>query len=166
MNGAFVHLAVNHVPVVGVPIAFLLLLAGMTRKSRDIVQAGFALLVLMALVTVVAVKSGGPAAHTLMSTIQGIERSSIHEHAEAADYAVWGNLILGAFALIGLWLSGRAEGAPTGLTALILLGSLFMSTVCARVAHLGGLIRHPEIVTGYHAGAPTPAQASEDDDKD
>jgi hypothetical protein len=148
MNGAYVHLAVNHIPVVGVPIAFLILLSGMTRKSRDLIQAGFALLVLLALVTVVAFKSGGPAAHTIKD-VPGIERSDIHEHAEAADYAFWGNLGLGAFALFGLWLSRRPEGSPMGLTALVLLGSLFMSVVFARVAHLGGIIRHAEIESGY-----------------
>ena len=158
MNGAFVHLAVNHVPVVGIPIAFLLLLAGLPMKSRDLVRAGFFLLVLMALVTVVAAKSGGPAARRLMNSVQGIERSSIHEHAEAADFAYGGSLILGILALVGLWLSRRPEGSPTGLTVLVLLGSLFMSTVFARVAHLGGLIRHPEVTTGYQAPAVEPAQ--------
>jgi hypothetical protein len=152
MNGAFVHLAVNHIPVVGVPIAFLILAYGMVRKSRDQVQAGLLLLVLMALVTVVAFKSGGPAAGTIRS-LPGIERSDIHEHAEAADYAIWGNLILGALAFVGLWLSKGAEESPKGLTVLILLGSLFMSVVCARVAHLGGVIRHPEIESGFQAPA-------------
>jgi uncharacterized membrane protein len=148
MNGPFLHLAVNHIPVVGVPVAFLLLAYGMVRRSADVIRASLWLLVLMAIAALVAWKSGGPAAR-IVKDIPGIMRPNIHEHAEAADYAFWGALILGGLALVGLWLSRHGEGTPTALSALILLGSLFMSVVFARVAHLGGLIRHPEIKSGY-----------------
>ena len=61
MNGAYLHLVTNHVPVIGFPIVFLLLTAGAIRKSRDLVNAGLVGLVLLGIVTTVAWRSGGPA---------------------------------------------------------------------------------------------------------
>jgi len=149
MNGAYLHLAINHIPVVAMPICFLVLVTGALRKSHDLIQAGFAMLVLTALITIPVWKTGGPAAHTLFRYPGAtVERSAIHEHAEAAEYGLVGSGILGVIALFGLWLSRRPEGAPTLLVGMVILGSLFVSTIFARVAHLGGEIRHPEIESG------------------
>jgi hypothetical protein len=129
-------------------------LIGLLKKSRDLIQVSFAALVIVALITIVALKSGGPAARVLFhSGAQGVTRESIHLHAEAAEGAFKGMCILGAAALIGFFLTLRSGGPPTFLTLLILLGSLAVSVGLARVAHLGGLIRHPEI----DASAPSPA---------
>jgi hypothetical protein len=144
MNGAFLHLAVNHIPVVGLPFCFLLLAAAVLKKSRDLLQAGFAAIVLVALITIVAFKSGGPAAH-IVRDITGVTRESIHRHAEAADDVFAATEVLGAAALLCLWLVGRPRGVPNALTALMLAGTLGISIWLCYVAHLGGLIRHPEI---------------------
>ena len=146
MNGAFVHLAVNHIPVVAFPICFLILLVGALRKSNDLIQAGFIGLVLTALVGAVAWKSGGPAARTLFNTPGVVvPRDRVHEHGEAAEYGLIVGGILGVMGLFGGWLSRRPEGVPPAIVWLTILGTLFASVTFGRVAHLGGLIRHPEI---------------------
>src|SRR5437016_8282493 len=99
MNAAFFHLAFNHIPVIGVPFCFLLLTAGVGRKSRDLIWAGFVALVLVAILTIPAYKSGGRAAR-LIKDIPGIVRADIHEHAEAADDAFVALEGLGALALV------------------------------------------------------------------
>jgi fructose-specific phosphotransferase system IIC component len=146
MNGAYWHLVLNHVPVVGVPVAFFLLAAGLARKSRDLVQAGFVILILMGLGAYPVVKTGGMAAgmiHGLPEIVPG----SIHEHAEAADFGFWGCLIAGVISAIGFWQTRKTQQIAKKLTIVALIVSLWLSIVMARVAHLGGLIRHPEIVT-------------------
>jgi hypothetical protein len=146
MNGAYLHLAMNHIPVVGFPLCFALLTAGALRGSRDVIQAGFAGLILLAIITVPVWKTGGPAAHTLF-TYPGVtlNRQAVHEHAEAGEFGVISGGVLGVLALIGWWLSRRPEGTPKVLLILTILGALFVSVCMARIAHLGGLIRHPEI---------------------
>jgi hypothetical protein len=150
MNGAFVHLAVNHIPVVGLPFCFLLLSAAVLKTSRDLLQAGFVAIVLVALITIVVFKSGGPAAHVIHGMI-GVSRETIHAHAEAADDAFGATEVLGGGALLCLWLLSRPKGVPTPLTALMLAGTLGVSIWLGYVAHLGGLIRHPEIEAGVQA---------------
>lgn len=148
MNGAYLHLAVNHLPIILTPVGFLLLLAALIRKSKDLAQAGFVVLVLVALSTWVTTETGDMAAGVVRN-LPGIERARIHEHAQAADYAVWPAMILGALSLFGLWKAEKSGGVPRGLAILVLLGSLFLSTIMVRVAHLGGLIRHPEIAKNF-----------------
>lgn len=148
MNGAYIHLAINHIPVVGVPFAFFLFLIGYIRKSRDLVQAGFVVMILMGLGAYPIVKSGGMAAHVLRG-VPEITRESIHEHAEAADFGFWGAVILGIFSLAAFWVTKKTQMISKTWTLIALVGSLWLSTVMARVAHLGGLIRHPEVAKDF-----------------
>ncbi len=144
MNGAYWHIATNHVPVVAMPFIFFLLLGGVLRKSQDIVKASYVAAIVVALITIFAWKTGGPAAHVLKNYPE-IQRADIHEHAQAADFGLWSCEIVGVLAIIGLWL-GRGENRASRRWAyLVLVVSLWSSTVLARVAHLGGLIRHSEI---------------------
>ena len=159
MNGALVHLAVNHIPVVGIPIGFLLLAGGVLRKSRDLIQAGLVAFVGVALVTFVVYKSGGPAAR-IVRDMTGVTRETIHAHAEAAEDASVAIEVLGGAALLCLWLLTRPKGIPNALTALMLAGALGLSIWLGVVAHLGGLIRHPEIEAGVQA--PPGASSAED----
>jgi len=144
MNGAFLHLAVNHIPVVGLPFCFLLLAAAVLRKSRDLLQAGFAAIIVVALLTIAVFYTGGPAAH-IVRGMTGVTREHIHDHAEAAEDVFAATEALGGAALFCLWLLSRPRGIPNWLTALMLAGSLGISIWLGYVAHLGGLIRHPEI---------------------
>ena len=159
MNGAYLHLVMNHIPVVGMPLSFLLLLMGILRKSKELTQAGFAAIMLMALITIPVFKTGGPAAHVVRD-YPGIVRAQIHEHAEAADYAFSAVSIVGVGALIAFVLLWRSGSIPSWLGIVILFGAFVTSVIMGRVAHLGGLIRHPEIVSGAQppaAVAATPA---------
>ena len=163
MNGAYQHLVINHVPVVGYPIIFLILAAGVIHKSRDLVRAGLAGLVLLAIVSTLALRTGGPAAGVLFHYPNvTVVRQAVHEHAEAgekATYTAWG---IGVLAFIAFGLSIKNGSAPGALVILILLGALVVSVAYGRVGHLGGLIRHPEIEStpaAPPAGAQAPAPA-------
>ena len=143
MNGAYWHIATNHVPVIAMPFIFVLLLGGVLRKSQDLIKASYWAAIVVALITIFAWKTGGPAAHVLKNYPE-IQRADIHEHAKAADFGLWSGEIVGALAIIGLWLS-RAENRSSRWPYVVLVVALWSSTVLARVAHLGGLIRHPEM---------------------
>ena len=156
MNGAYLHLSINHIPVVGFPMSLIVLLAGALRRSRDLIQAGFAGVVLVAIITAPVWKTGGAAARVVRNYPGAtIVREQVHEHAEAGEFGAVGAGILGVIALLGWWLSRRPEGAPKALVALVIFGTLFVSSIMVRVAHLGGLIRHPEIMTSTESAPMT-----------
>jgi hypothetical protein len=161
MNAAFLHLAVNHVPVVGLPLIFLLLGAAAARRSRELAGAGFVGLALMAVASFAALKTGG-AAHEFMDSIPGVQHPLIHAHGHAARWAWYGVLALGALGLGGLAALRRSAAFPLALTAAAALGALIVSADMGWVAHLGGLIRHPEIASDFKPAA----SADHDDDHD
>ena len=156
MNGAYWHIATNHIPVIAMPFIFFLLLGGVLRRSADLVKAAYLASIVVALITVFVWKTGGPAAHTLRN-IDEVQGPDIHRHAEAADFGLWSSEIVGALALVGWWLSRGGKPTPRW-PWLVLVAALWSSTVLARVAHLGGLIRHSEIKSGPAAAAsPSPS---------
>lgn len=154
MNGAYWHIATNHIPVIAMPFIFILLLCGVLRKSQDVIKASYVAAIVVALITIFVWKTGGAAAH-VVKDLPGIQRANIHEHAAAADFGFWAAEIVGVLALIGLWL-GRRGNFSSRWGYLVLIVALWASTVEARVAHLGGLIRHSEI----RAAPATPASAT------
>src|ERR1035438_8318565 len=107
-NGAFLHIATNHIPVISLPLCVIWLGIGIARRSQELIKLALSFIVLTALVTIFVYQTGGPAAHVLHG-YPGILRSQIHEHAEAADDVFWAVEALGAAALLGLWL-GRQPG--------------------------------------------------------
>ena len=147
----FVHLVFNHIPVIGIPFAAALLAGGMIAKSRDVIVASFAAFLIVGLLTIPADRSGGPAAH-MIRQIPGIERSAIHAHAEAADKAFAGVLLLGLAGLIGFWMAKRGGPGATAYSSAVLFFAILVSAWLAWTAHLGGLIRHPEISSSFNPG--------------
>ena len=51
MSWAHIHLALNHGPVIGLPIVLLLLAWAIIRRSPELTKASFGLFVLLAIVT-------------------------------------------------------------------------------------------------------------------
>ena len=169
------HLLVNHVPVIGIVAAVLLLIWAMIRHNGEMKRTALIAFVLVGISAFVADSTGDGAA-SVARHIPGVERADIKEHSAAADYAKTCSLILAVISLVGLILSARKKEDP-GLVSVdhyvrhhhepnkwiviaCLLVGLFDMAILARVAYLGGAIRHPEMVSGYRAPASTVADSS------
>lgn len=144
MSWAHLHLALNHVPVIGLPIALLLLALALLRRSTELTKAAFALLVLIAAVTVV-VQLTGESAEELVENLPGYSEALVEHHEEAALIATVGMSILGLVAFAGLVLFRRASALPLWVGGGILLLGLLVGGVMGWTANLGGQIRHTEI---------------------
>jgi hypothetical protein len=171
LTPAHLHLLVNHLPVEGSIFATLLLIYAMIRNNAELKRTSLILLVIVGVTAFVADTTGGGAARVVRK-IPGTERAAISEHAKAADFAKIMSGITALVALGGLiaaWsrkervqvvsTNGnetiardyvRYHKAPhTAVVVLCLLLSLVSVSVLARVAYLGGKIRHPEINAGF-----------------
>lgn len=147
MNGAYVHLVLNHVPVVGLPLCWLLMVVGVWRRQHVLLAAALVGFVLMGAVSVPVFLSGDAAADRVRQWAT-IDRSVIHTHEEAGEGVAVAAGVLAAAALFGLWRLKTSGMLPKALLGLLLAGGLFVSCWLGWVAHLGGLIRHPEIGSG------------------
>ena len=144
MNWAHVHLMINHVPVIGIPGAILLLLYSLVRKSEEVKLVSFGLFVLIALMTL-AVYFTGEAAQKTVKTLPGVTENLIGQHEELADLALVLMEALGVLALAGLIFRRRFGSIPKLVVLLTFILSLIVAAVAGLTANLGGQIRHTEI---------------------
>ncbi len=148
MNGAYAHLLVNHIPVIGIPVCLAFFVAGWFRKNSETVKIALWGFVVMGVLSFVTLRTGGPAAKTLFD-YPGvtIDRAVVHEHAEAGEGACVGSSLLAALALAALYLMHKKGELPKTFAWVLLAGAVAVSAAMGKAAHEGGLIRHPEIST-------------------
>ena len=153
MNPIHVHLALNHLPIVGVPVGFILLQWGARSGSRELKRAGLAALVLSALAAF-AVFFSGEGAEKAAGRLAELPSALVELHEEWAEATLWAVSLLGAMAGWGLW-RGRRQGDPP---PRLVQAAAFLAAVCslmlARTAWLGGQIRHPEIQPDWRDSLP------------
>lgn len=149
MNWAHIHIAINHLPVIGIIPLIALLALGMWRKNRELERASLEMFVALALLTIPVYLTGSPASKQLQAL--GVPREKIHEHSDSADYALGGIEVLGALSLGALIKLRRRPLLPTKIAAGLLVIALFVLAIMARTAELGGKIRHPEIESSQTA---------------
>ena len=101
MSWAHIHLALSHVPVIGLLIVLLLLAVARLRRSTELTRVSYALLVLLAASAVVVYLTGEPA-EELVENLPGFSEAIVEEHEEVALIATIGTVVLGLVALVGL----------------------------------------------------------------
>lgn len=145
MNGAQVHLAVNHLPVVGMMIGFLVMFASFFLKNEVVKKTGLALLVFTA-ITVAPAYLSGEGAEEVVEGMPCISESLIHDHEESAELSLVFTAITGGVAALALFLGRKRNGELSKKTAVGAFAlSLVSVAMLVNTAHLGGLIHHPEI---------------------
>jgi hypothetical protein len=169
MTWAHLHLALNHFPVVGIPLGVFLLGFALYRRSRDLTLASFWLLAGLALVTLFVYLTGEPA-EELVEGLAGVSEPLMERHEAAALAATVATAILGIAAAVGLVRSRGGRSDPRRYATAVLLLALLASGVLAWTANLGGQIRHSEIrsasgeLIGNEESSAHPQPTGEDQD--
>jgi len=151
MNAPHWHLAINHLPVVGVFLVMLLLGYALVRGRGELYGVSLGALVLLALGTVPVFFTGRSADEALME-IPDVSDKLIRLHEAAANIAFIGVGVLGVVALAVLWFGRGLPHVSRGMAAIVFVLALAETALMGRAANLGGNIRHPEI----RATAPAP----------
>lgn len=163
MNGPHLHLVLNHLPVVGSVLVAVLLLVAIFRAEPAIRRLALVALLGVALLGFPAYFTGEPAEEGI-EHLAGVEEPRIEKHEDMAKVALAGLSLAGVIALAALVVFRRRE-IPTSLLVVALVVDLGAAALLARVATLGGEIRHPEIRAGTTAPpGPTDAAPRTDDD--
>jgi hypothetical protein len=168
MNGAHLHLILNHIPIIGGMGATLILIWGLLRKNQSIIYLAFAFFVLMGVASLGADLTGEGAEEVVEDMLPAGGEAAIHEHEEAALLANIAMMVTGLAALVALVV--KKIGSTRWMPIVVLLFGIIASALMVRTGNLGGLIRHPEIAGASAAapngGAPEPAGGDGDNDDD
>lgn len=144
MNDAHFHLVVNHLPIVGTLIGFLVLLAGFILKKPQIKNTALGIFIFSALTTIAAFLTG-EGAEEIVENLPGISETLIHKHEEYAELFQTMMLVLGGVSLITLFIEYKKLPFSKYGFVLVLLLSVGSIVISKYVGTSGGEIRHTEI---------------------
>lgn len=147
MNAPHWHLAINHLPVMGLFLVLLLLAYALVRGRGELYGVSVGALVFLALASV-PVFFTGRSADSAMMDIADVDDKLVNIHEAAANIAFIGIGVLGVIALAVLWLGRKLPHISRGAAALVLVLTLAEAFLMGRAANFGGNIRHPEIRSG------------------
>ena len=164
MSGAHIHLLLNHIPVIGILIGFVVFALGVWRRNDSWTRLALGLFAAVALVALATMLTG-ESAEEAVEKLPGVSESLIGTHEDAANVAAIGAYVLGAISLAALiWL--RRRPLPRSLTVIVLPVVLLVSGLMAYTANLGGQIRHTEIRGGaVEAQGAVEANKGDDDER-
>jgi ABC-type Mn2+/Zn2+ transport system permease subunit len=145
MNGAYIHLLTNHLPIIGSIFAFCLLIAGMFWKSDHLKHAALVTVIISALFSIGSYITGEDAEHVVEDII-GINHEALEEHEEAAEISMWALIITGAISL-GTLAGFYQQKKYSGPLVWLCLAFLFVSVLLTiHTGKEGGMIRHTELL--------------------
>lgn len=164
MNLAHLHLVLNHVPVLGIPVALVFLAYGINAKNQS--SQRFALFVLIGLATMVLpVYFTGEPAEEVVEHLPGVAESFIEAHEDAAMFSLVLTLIAGTSAFAALWFqkdpnkSRLLNFGVLGIASLAVVSLLY-------TANLGGKVRHTELRSSVAAKPAADVEGEKENDND
>ena len=143
MNWAYIHIILNHFPIVGIIIGTLLLIIGMVFKNEGIRISGLGTIVFAALMAVVVDLTGDPAKEAVNS-LPDVVRSLINRHEDIASVGLFLMIPTGLIAGLTLYSLWKKEKSVRFLTIITLVLSLISCGAMGYAGRTGGQIRHTE----------------------
>ena len=148
----YLHIILNHLPLIGFLAAVIPLLIGVVLKKVDLVRTGLLLVLLFGAPSYFIMETGEEAedrlAHGETSVvIDELSHDFLHEHEERAEttiIAIYITLGLAVLCLVATFKMKKAGLPLAWITVLSLVVSLGLT---AWTAKAGGQIRHPEFRT-------------------
>ena len=141
-SDAHLHLLLNHLPIVGTAFLTLLLLIGLVRRSRDVINVTLVLTIVMA-AAAWPIQNTGEDAEEQVENAPWFSETRVHEHEEAAERATIALTVAAVLAAAALF---RRRSQPDDRTVA---GAAFAALAVAAVLYglagkAGALIRHSE----------------------
>ncbi len=157
-NPAYRHVALNHIPVTGLLVAWIVLLIGVLSRQRFTAALGLALVAATAASAAIVMPAGEDAYPLVYETLDGPGRQRLERHADLAG--VWG---LGLYATAALAIVALATALArsrhfTAAAATVTVSTLGVLVSVFVIAAAGGEIRHPEFRARASADLAAPAR--------
>ena len=159
MNGAHLHLVLNHIPLLGLLFGAGILAWGAFRTHDAVVRVALGLFVIAALAAGGTYWSG-EAAEDIVEGGPGVSHAAIEAHEEVALYALGTAIAVGLVALVALVLYRNAE-IPRPLAWVVVFMSVIALSAMGYTANTGGKINHPELRTDSSVTTTAPAESDD-----
>lgn len=144
MNATYIHLLLNHFPIIGGMIGSMLLLWGIIKKQQNLQLVSLVIIIIMAVLSIPVFLTGEPAEEAV-EHLSGVSEQMMELHEEAAELAMVLMSIAGILALISLITFYLKSGLFKTMVLISVLAALLSTGAMIRTGYYGGRIRHSEI---------------------
>ncbi len=165
MNDAHWHLVVNHFPIIGTIIGLGIILFGLIRKNKTIVNVAYTLFIVVSLFGFAAMNTG-EGAEEMVEELPNVGHQVIHVHEEIAEKLAVILYVLGAVSIIGLWMNMKQHKKSIIVTYFATFVAIIAVFLAKEVGTTGGEIRHTEIRKGNAAVTENTTAESHVEDED
>jgi hypothetical protein len=141
---AYRHMLLNHVPIIGLFMAFVVLATGLVARQAALLFTGLTLVALTAGASFPVARYGDAAYPAIYDTLDGHGRDWLDYHVEVAESwlpLLYANAGLALVVLVACIVRPGLLRWASVLVALVTLASIVGASVVARS---GGKIQHPE----------------------
>ena len=144
----YVHVIINHFPLVGLVVAMIGLIGALVLGHRHSIFAALALLGLLALSALVVSYFGEEGYDRVLSMADEAGQGFLRYHQQLADRWVFLFYLCAGLAALGLGLGWKWPRVltPFAVAALVLAGASLVAGIF--IARSGGEIRHREFRSG------------------
>lgn len=170
MSAAHLHLALNHIPVLGTLFGILLLAYGHWRDQLSLQKATLGFLVGIGAVAVAVYLTGEPA-EEVVEGVAGVSHEALELHEEWGWYAVLASSVTGVAALGALLYGWIRQSLPRWTVRAVFVLALLTGGIMVYTANLGGKVHHPElrsdatVVQSPDAGGQNNAEGEDESDE-
>lgn len=143
-NPAYRHVLLNHLPITGLGIAWLVLAWAMVERRWSSLCCGLVLVFSMSGAVLAVMWAGDEAYPFVYDTLDGAGREWLDYHTHLADR--WGHLLTANAVVSGLAIAAGVyrEGLRVRAGVVVLVSTLAGLVAVVVIADAGGKIRHPE----------------------
>jgi uncharacterized membrane protein len=144
LDWPYIHTLINHFPIILTVVGSAVLALALVTRRRAIWLYALATLTLAGLCAYPAFFTGDEAGDAQRKTWY-IVQAMVHEHEDAADFALASLLVMGAVSAYAWWRMLRREVTtlpPVWLRVVAALVAALTLSVVTRTAYLGGKIVH------------------------
>jgi hypothetical protein len=163
MTAAHFHLALNHIPLLGILFGAALLAYGLWRDSSDVQHASLGLLAIAGLTTIAVYLTGEPA-EDIVEGLAGVSHDAIEAHESLGTYALVAGLLTAFSALLALALHAARQHLARWTVLLTLTLAIASTGLIGYTANLGGKISHPELRADTPTSTPSGEMPDENDE--
>jgi uncharacterized membrane protein len=142
MESLYVHLFLNHIPLVGGMGALMLLSWGIARRSADVTNAALVAVIVVAAAAVPIFITGNQAGEDLAAALP---HGLLEQHRDAAIASMVGLAAGAAIAAAALFCWATTKRYPLFAAVATLMVGIAATLLVARTAALGGQLRHVEL---------------------
>lgn len=163
MNDAHLHMVVNHFPIIGIILGFIVLVGGIVLKNKTIQNTAYFLFIIGAIATVVSMTTG-EGAEEIVEEMPEIGHKIIHEHEEIAEKLALILYALGLISILGWYMNVKENAKAKWFTIAALVLSIAGVLLGKATGTSGGEIRHSEIRNEGNAPSLNAKETHEDED--